>query len=176
MIDAPTLKALRPLWNFWGPVVLGQGSFWRHWFCYELGSCCKYGSRQNACSNNTQWLQPWNWKRLALWKKSYDKPRQHIKKQRHCFADKGPYNQSYDFFSSHVRVWELNHKEGWEPKNGCFWTVVLEKTLESPVNSKEITPVNPKENQPWLFFGRNMLMLKQWWSKYWNFISQINSG
>ena len=91
---------------------------------------------------------------LAPWKKSYDKPRQHIKKQRHYFADKGPYSQSYGFFSSHVWMWELNHKEGWVPKNWCFWTVVLEKTLESPLNSKEIKLFNRKGNQPWLFLGR----------------------
>ena len=91
---------------------------------------------------------------LAPWKKSYDQPRQHIKKQRYYFTDKGPYCQSYGFFSSHVWMWELDHKEGWTLKNWCFWTVVLEKTLESPLDSKEIKPVNPKGNQPWIFIGR----------------------
>ena len=76
------------------------------------------------------------------------------KKQRHHFADKGPYSQSYGFSSSHVRMWELDHKEGWAPKNWCFWTVVLEKTHESPLDSKEIEPVNPKGNQAWIFTGR----------------------
>ena len=69
---------------------------------------------------------------LAPWKKSYDQPRQHIKKQRHYFADKGPSSQNFVFSTSHVWMWELDHKESWALKNGCFWTVVLEKTLESP--------------------------------------------
>ena len=88
------------------------------------------------------------------WKKNYDKPRQHIKKQRHRFADKGLYSQSCCFSSSHVRMWELDHEEGWVSKNWCFWTVVLEKTLESPLNCKEIKPVHPKGNQPRIFIGR----------------------
>ena len=65
-----------------------------------------------------------------------------------------PASQSYGFSSSHVWVWELDHKEGWAPKNWCFWTVVLEKTLMSPLNSKEIKPISPKGNQPWIFIGR----------------------
>ena len=77
-----------------------------------------------------------------------------IKKQRHQFADKGWYSQSYGFSSSHVWMWELDHKEGWRMKNWCFWIVMLEKTLESPLNCKEIKPVNPKGNQPWIFIGR----------------------
>ena len=91
---------------------------------------------------------------LAPWKKSYDQPRQHIKKQRHHFANKGPSSQSYGFSSSHVWMWELDHKEGWALKNWCFWTVVLEKTHECPLDSKEIKPVNLKGNQPWVFTGR----------------------
>ena len=75
-------------------------------------------------------------------------------KSRHHFADKGPYSQSYDFSSSHVWMWELDRKEGWEPKNLCFQIVVLEKILESPFDCKEIKPVNPKGNQRWLFTGR----------------------
>ena len=70
------------------------------------------------------------------------------------FANKDLYSQSYDFSSSHLWIWELDHKEGWEPKNWCFLIVVLEKTLESPLDSKEIKQVNPKENQPWIFIGR----------------------
>ena len=85
---------------------------------------------------------------------SCDKPRQPVKKQRHHFADKGLYSQSCGFSSSHVRMGKLNHKEGWVPKNWCFQTVVLEKTLESPLDNKEIKPVNPKGNQPWIFIGR----------------------
>ena len=94
---------------------------------------------------------------LAPWKKSYDQPRQHTKEQRHYFADKGPSNQSYDFSSSHVWMWELDLKEGWELKNWCFWTVILEKTLESPLDcldNKEIQPVHPKGNQSWIFTER----------------------
>ena len=73
-------------------------------------------------------------------------------KNRHYFADKGPSSQSYGFSSGHVWMWELDHKESWAPKN--FWTVVLEKTLESPLDCKEIQPVHPKGNQPWIFIGR----------------------
>ena len=91
---------------------------------------------------------------LAPWKKSYDKPRQCIKKQRYHFANKGPYGQSCGFSSSHVRMWELDHKEGWALKNWCFWPVVLEKTLESSLDCKESKSVNPKGNQPWIFIGR----------------------
>ena len=142
---------------------------------------------------------------LAPWKKSYDNPRQHIKKQRHHFADKSfedfptqglnphllhwqayslalvasgklfwiilesidvpfffPQNtqtfdsveSKYGFSSGHVWMWELNYKKSWVPNNWCFWTVVLEETLESPLDCKEIKPVNPKGNQPWIFFGR----------------------
>ena len=91
---------------------------------------------------------------LALWKKSYDKPKQHIKKQTYHFASKGPFSQSYGFFSSHVWMWELDYKEIWGLKNWCFWTVVLEKTLESPLDCKEIQPVHPKGNQSWIFIGR----------------------
>ena len=85
---------------------------------------------------------------------SYDQPRQHIKKQRHYFANKGPSNQGYSFSSSHVRMWELDDKEGWVPMNWCFWTVVLEKTLESPLDCQEIKSVNPKGNQSWIFIRR----------------------
>ena len=91
---------------------------------------------------------------LAPWKKSYDEPRQHIKKQRHHFADENPYGQSYGFSSGHVWMWEMDHRKGWEPNNWCFKTVVLMKTLESPLDNKEIKAVNPKGNQPWIFTGR----------------------
>ena len=97
-------------------------------------------------------MQPW---KDAPWKNSYDKHRQCIKKQRYHFADKGPYSQYYGFSSSHVWMWELDHKEGWALKRWRLWTVVLEKSLESPLDSKEIQPVNPKGNQPWIFFGRS---------------------
>ena len=100
------------------------------------------------------WLQPWNLKTLAPWKKSYGKPRQRIKKQRHDFASRGPSSQSYGFSSSHVRMWKMDHKEGWMLKNWCFWTVVLEKILKNLLNCREIKPVNPKGNQPWMFIAR----------------------
>ena len=83
-----------------------------------------------------------------------------IKKQRHHFADKSTYCQRHFFFSSHVQMWELDHKEGWTPKNWCFQRVVLEKTSESPLDSKEIKPVNPKRNQPWIFTGRTDAEIK----------------
>ena len=91
---------------------------------------------------------------LAPWKESYDQPRQHIKKQRHYFANKGPSSQGYGFSSSHVWMWELDHKESRVPKNWCFGTVVLEKTLESPLDCKEIQLDHPKGNQSWIFIGR----------------------
>ena len=90
---------------------------------------------------------------LAPWKKSYVQPRQHIKKQRHYFAKKGPSSQGYGFSSSHVWMWELDYRESWAPKNWCFWNVMLEKTLESLMDCK-IQPVYPKGSQPWLFIGR----------------------
>ena len=86
----------------------------------------------------------------APWKKSYDASC--IKKQRHHFASKGL--QKLWFSISQVWMWGLDHKEGWAPKNWCFWAVVLEKTLKSPLDSKEIQPVHPKGNQPWIFIGR----------------------
>ena len=91
---------------------------------------------------------------LAPWKKSYDQPRQHIKKQRHYFTNEGPSSQSYGFSSSHIWMWELDSKEGWALKNWCFWTAVLEKTPESPLDCKDIKPVKPKGNQSWIFIGR----------------------
>ena len=138
---------------------------------------------------------------FAPWKKSYDKPRQHIKNQRHHFANKGPYSPNYtdlllilpvkvkvkslsrvrllvtpwtvahqappsmgfsrqDFTSSHVQMWELDHKEGWALRNRFFWIVVLEKTLESPLDCKEFKPVNLKGNQPWIFTGRTVVKLR----------------
>ena len=93
-------------------------------------------------------------KDTCFWKKRYDKYIQHFKNQRYHFADKGPYSQSYDFSSSHVWIWELDHKEIWVLKNWCFLIVVLEKTLESPSDCKEIKPANPKGNQLWIFIGR----------------------
>ena len=90
---------------------------------------------------------------LALWKHSYDTPR-HIEKQRHYFANKGPSSQGYGFSSGHEWIWELDYKESWAPKNWYFWTVVLKKSLESPLDSKEIQSVHPKRNQSCIFIGR----------------------
>ena len=106
---------------------------------------------QNHCR---WWLQPWNWKVLTPWKKSYDQPRQHIKKQRYYFTNKHPSSQSYVFSHSHVWIWELDYKESWALKNWYFWTVVLEKTLESPLDCKKIQPVHSKRDQSWGFTGR----------------------
>ena len=86
--------------------------------------------------------------------KSYNKPREHIKKQRHYFANKALSSQSYGFSTSHVWMWELDYKESWALKNWWFWTVVLEKTLESPLDCKEVQLVHPKGNQSWIFIGR----------------------
>ena len=116
----------------------------------------------------TQWETLFSWAPKSLqmvtaamklkdacsWKKSYDQPRQHFKKQRHYFANKGLFSQSYRFSSSHVWMWELDYKESWAQKNWCFWTVVLEKTLESPLDYKEIQPVHPKRDQSWIFIRR----------------------
>ena len=88
---------------------------------------------------------------FAPWKKRYDQPRQHMKKQRHYFADKGLSSQSCGISSSHVWMWELENKESWVPKNWCFWTVLLEKT--SLLECKEVKAVNPKGNQPWILEG-----------------------
>ena len=127
---------------------------------------------QNHCG---QCLQPQ--KMRDSWKKIYEKPRKHIKAQRHHFADKGSYRQSYGFSSSHVYMWELDDKEGSVPKNWCFWTVVLEKTLESPKGlfGKEIKPVNPEGNlHPEYSLEGLMLKLKHTRSEIRMFIFTVN--
>ena len=106
---------------------------------------------QNHCR---WWLQPWNSKTLAPWKKSYNQPRQYIKKQRHYLATKVRLVKAIVFPVVMYGCWELGHKEGWALTNWCFWTVVLEKTLKSPLDCKDIKPVNPKGNQYWIFIGR----------------------
>ena len=108
------------------------------------------GSKITADGDCSHEIRRW----LLLGRKSYDKPRQYVKKERHHFADKGPYSQDYGLSSSHVRMWELDNKEGRVPKNWCFQTVVLEKFLESPLDNKEIKPVNLKGNQLWMLIGR----------------------
>ena len=91
---------------------------------------------------------------ITSWKKSYDQPRYYIQKQRHYFANKGPTSQGYCFSSGHLWMWELDYKESWASQNWCFWTVVLEKTLESPLDCKGIKLVHPKGDQSWVFIGR----------------------
>ena len=115
------------------------------------------GGLQNHCR---WWLQPWNWKTLAPWRKSYDQPGQQIKKQRHYFADKGPNSQGYGFSSSHVWMWELDYKQSWVLKNWCFWTVVLEKTLESPLDCRRSNQSILKEISPEYSLEGLMLKLK----------------
>ena len=110
-------------------------------------------------------------KEAYSWKERYDQPRQHIQKQRHYFVNKGPSSQGYGFSSSHVWMWELNYKEIWALNNWCFLTVVLEKTLESPLNCKEIQSVHPTGNQSWMFTGRTDAeaetpnTLATWWEE-----------
>ena len=99
-------------------------------------------------------------KKFTPWKDNYDRPREHVKKQRHHFPDKGLYSQTYGFSSSHVDRWELHHKDGSVPKNWCLQTVVLKKILNSPLDGKEIKTVNPEENQSWIFMEELMLKLK----------------
>ena len=130
------------------------------WFCYFKAN--RWGNNGNSdrlyflgLQNQCRWwLQPWNQKTLAPWKKSCDQPGQHIKKQRRYFANKSLYSQSYSFSSSHVWMWELDYKESWVPKNWCFWTVVLENIPESPLGCKEVRQIHPKGNKSWIFIGR----------------------
>ena len=113
-------------------------------------SCCPWGS-QGKDTEVDHWRREWQATSVSLpWE-----PHGDIQKQRSHFANKGLYSQSHGFSSSHVWMWELDHKEGWALKNWCFQSVVLEKTLESPLESKLIKPVNPKGNQPWIFIGRS---------------------
>ena len=88
------------------------------------------------------------------WKESYDQPRQHIKKQWYYLVNKGPSSQGYGFSCGHVWMWELDYKEGWALKNWCFWNMVLEKTLKSPLDCKEIQPIHSNGDQSWVFIGR----------------------
>ena len=129
-----------------GPITSWQidGKQWKQW--------------QTLFSWALKWLQmvtiAMKLKDALFLEGKYDKTRQHVRKQRHYFTQKGPYSQSYGFSSSHVWMWELDYIERWTPKNYCFWTMGLEKTLESPLDCKEIKLVNHKENQSWIFTGR----------------------
>ena len=126
------------------------------WGNSEDNGSLYFSGLQNHCR---WWLQLWNLKMLTPWMESYDQPRQHIKKQRHYFANKGLSSQGYCFSSGHVWMWELNYQESWALKNWWFWTVVLEKTLESRLDCKEIQPVH-SEDQPWDSLEGMMLKLK----------------
>ena len=114
---------------------------WKQWQTIFLGSKI---TADGDCSHEIKWC-------LLLGREAMTK---HIKKQRYYFASKGPSSQSCGFSSSQVWMWELDCKENWAPKNWCFWTVVLVKTLESPLDYKEIQPVHPKGNQSWIFVRR----------------------
>ena len=121
-----------------------MGKLWKHNRVYFLG-----------LQNHWRWwLQPWNKKTLASWKKSCDQPRQHIKKHRHYFTNKGPYSRSYGFSISYVWMWELDYKESWVTKNWCFWTVVVG---EDSWESLGLQGDQTKGNQSWILEG---LMLK----------------
>ena len=124
-----------------------QNKVWHCFLCFPIYS---------PWSDGTRWpddpVPSLEIKRCLLPGKLW--PRQHIKKQRHYFANKGPSSQGFGFSSGHIWMWELDYKESWAPKNWCFWTEVLEKTLESPLNWKEIQPVHPKVDQSWVFIGR----------------------
>ena len=144
---------------FWGSFVVSFCSSFRLCSCDLIFSVMLWFLFL-FCTHPLQvsglWL-PWGFSffliTLTPWKESYDQPRQHIKKQLHYFVNKGPSSQGYGF-SSHVSMWELDYKDSWALKNWCFWTVMLEKTLESPLDFKEIQPVHPKGDQFWMFIGR----------------------
>ena len=121
-----------------------MGKQWKQWQTIFLDSKI---TADSDCSHEIKLC-------LLLGRRAMGKPRQHIKKWRHYFAHKGPSSQNYGFSSSHLWMWELDYKESWALRNWCFWTVVLEKTLESPLDSKEIQPVHPKGNQSWIFIDR----------------------
>ena len=114
----------------------------------EHGLCIKAGTSWKGNS-----LEGFGEKVLNFWALKVQ-PRQHIKELRHYFANKGPSSQGYSFSSSHVWMWELDYKESWAPKNWCFWSAVLEKTLESLLDLKEIQPIHPKGGKSWVFIGR----------------------
>ena len=151
----PKIKVSHIKWKQWHTVFLGFKITWRRkrqptpvllpGRSHGRRNLVRYSPRGHKELDTTEWLhfqnhcrwwlQPWNLKTLALWKKCYNQPRQHINKQRHYFANKGPSSQSSGFSSSHVWMLELDYKESWGPKNWYFLTVILEKTFESPLYS-----------------------------------------
>ena len=132
---------------------------WKQWQILLGGRALKI-TVDSDCSHEMK-------KTLAPWKKNYDKPRQHIKKQSHHFSDKGPYSQTYGFPISRVWRWELDHKEGCVPKNWCFQIVVEKKTLESLLDWKELKEIYPKGNQPWIFIARTDAEVPILWPLIW---------
>ena len=149
VVQDPKLKYKRSSWNsYWylprvdkGPSSQGYGFSSGHVWMWE------WDHKESWVLLNSRFWTVVLEKTLTPWKESYNQPRQHIKKQRHYFANKGLSSQGYGFSSGHVWMWDLDYKESWAPKNWCFWTVVLEKTLESPLDCKEIQPVHPKGDQ-----------------------------
>ena len=130
-----------------GPIISWQTD----WEIMETARDCILGSSKiTADGDSSHEIK----RRLLFGRKAMTNLEGILKKQRHYFANKGPSSQSYGFFSSYVQLWELDHKESWALENWCFWTVVLEKSLESPLVCKEIQPVHPKGNQSWIFIGR----------------------
>ena len=127
-----------------------MGKRWKQWghYLFGLPHHCRW------------WLQPWNAKMLAPWKESHDQPRQHIRKQRHYFANKVHLVKAYGFSTGHVWIWELDYEESWVPKSWGFWTVVLEKTLESPLDCRRLNLSILKEINPEYSLERLMLKLK----------------
>ena len=149
-------------------MAFGPITSWQKWGNSGNGVRLYFSGLQNHCRG---WVQIWNEKMLTPWKESYEQSRHHIKKQRHYFANNGPSSQSYGFSSSDVWIWKLDFEEIWASKSWCFWTVVLEKTLEIPLDCKEIQPVNPKGNQSWIFIGRTdaeaetLNTVPTWWEE-----------
>ena len=121
-----------------------MGKQWKQWLTIFLSSKI---TADGDCSHEIK-------RHLLFGRKVMTNLETLLKKQRHYFANKGPSSQGYGFFSGHVWMWELDYKESWAPKNWWFWTVILEKTLESPLDCKEIQPVHPKGDQSWVFIWR----------------------
>ena len=120
-----------------------------------------FGGLQNHCR---WWLQPWNKRCLLLGRKAMTDWDSILKSRDITWTTKVHLDKEYGFSSNHVWMWELDHKEGWALKNWCFWSVVLGKTLESPLDCMEIKPVNPKGNQPWIFIGKTDAKAPMFWS------------
>ena len=140
-------------WQWWDQIMASDPITSRQIDWEKMATVTDFiflGSKITAdgdCSHEIKWC-------LLLGRKAMTQSRQHIKKQRHYFANKGPSSQSYSFSSIHLWMWELDYKESWALKNSCFWIVVVKKILESPLDCKEIQPVHPKGNQSWIFTGR----------------------